>query len=251
MLMAWASQQYAMEGYLPEDLESVRAVIRGYWDAEYTAGLTLSGSQISAWENTITGEPLSQAVGGSRPILNATAFNGRPAAVFDGIDDFLGLEQVELPIGAEGCEMFGAGTCPSGAVDTALRMLIAYGGTGATNTRRLYRLASTGNSRATLSVGTGGATTTLSITSPEFVGPGYLRGEATPTQATLQIVPDGTSLGPSAAVPATATTRTRMGSNTTNGAGNYWSGTINCVIVTDPLTVGQRATIEAFLAGRL
>lgn len=245
MLMAWASQQYgAGTPFVPEDLG---AKLLAWWDAEDATTLTLSGSQIAAWADKVTATSLSQGIGGSRPLYNATGFNGRPAAMFDSIDDYLEIASVFLPIGADPCEMFALNNAPA-AADTAVRVSFAYGA-AVNNDRRMRRQVTTGTGRFSPVVGTA---TQVSITVTDEVYEGDELGIALfhTTQISSQVYPS-TTFFTNAAVPATIGTRTRLGCNASASPGNYWSGAINSVIVTDELTTQERNNLIAYMAGRL
>jgi len=60
-------------------------------DAEDASTITLNGSTVSQWaDKSGNNRHFSQATAASQPAYNLTAFGGRPALSFDGVDDRLG-----------------------------------------------------------------------------------------------------------------------------------------------------------------
>jgi hypothetical protein len=57
---------------------------------EADAGITLSGSNVSAWaDQSGSGANAAQTVDANQPVLMANSINGLPAVDFDGVDDFM------------------------------------------------------------------------------------------------------------------------------------------------------------------
>lgn len=230
--------------FAPEDLGTK---LLAWWDVEEASTLTLSGNQITEWRDKVTGTGLVQGVGGSRPVYNATAFNGRPAAVFDGIDDYLSIASVFLPTGTDDCEIRQLTDPPTGAADTVTRISFSYGdGSAASGDRRMRRQVVSGVSRHSPVFGL-----SLTATDTEYAGPcmtymGCFDG-------TLQEVKlgQGGQLFTQAVTASTMTARTIIGSRSNVTPGNYWLGPLNSIIVTSELTAGERTQLETYLAGRL
>ncbi|MBA4165522.1 MAG: hypothetical protein C0510_13000 [Erythrobacter sp.] len=248
MLMAWASQQRgASNPFNPSDLG---AKLLAWWDVEDAASLTLSGSQISGWRDKVTSTNLAQAIGGSRPIYQATGFNGRPAAFFDGIDDMLEIASVFLPTVAAHAEVYALVDVPLGSADATARNTFAWGNTsaGSAGARQLRRSVVSGVSRCAALIGTGTATTTVTLSTAAFEGRKLGELITSPTTSTVTV---GGSTTSAAIVPNTQTSRTRIGASVTTSPNTFWLGTMNSIIVTSALTTTERANLRTFLEGRL
>jgi len=244
MLMAWASQQYgAAPPFVPEDLG---AKLLAWWDAEEASTLTLSGSQIAGWADKVTSTNLTQGVGGSRPVLNATAFGGRPAAVFDGIDDFVSIASVFLPSGSNTVEAWVLASPPDGVSDAAVtRIAFAYGDGSTNGDLRMRRQVSSGISRHSPVAGA-----SLLVPTAEYAGPSLVYAGSFADRLDAKIGAGGTP-ETVAATPNRLTNRTLIGSRANSTPGTYWLGGINTIICTSELTSGERTQLENYLAGRL
>ena len=202
------------------------------FDAERADTLMLSGNLIDAWRDLVSGQAPSQSVGGSKPALSATGFNGRPEAAFDGGDDYLSLVGVaNLPTGAAPCEIWALVRCTGDPASTSARNVIAWGND--TNTsRRLRRTVSGGVNRAQAVVGTSGAPSIPANLSVDFTGIRLVRLIIDGSTVGVQV--DENLANPVAAIPMTGNAFLRIGSQEGSGPGGYWQGGINSIWVIDP-----------------
>lgn len=242
MLNIWASQQRS-NNFVPGDLG---AKLLAWWDVEDAATLTLTGSQISGWRDKVTNTNLTQGIGGSRPLYQATSFNGRPAAFFDGIDDTLEIASVFLPSGDAHSEIYILVDAPLGSVDTASRAALAYGGTTGATSRGVRRSGGDGTGRLVALTNN----TAVTLTTVLFEGRQQGLAISSPTTVTARVGSEQASV---AAVPATGTVRTRIGAGTTGtpANANFWLGLINSIIVTSELTEPERNNLFGFLQRRI
>lgn len=237
-------QQIARNATRPWTPADLGAKLLAWWDAEDADSLTLSGAQISGWRDKVTDTVLAQPVGGSHPVLQATGFNGRPAAYFDGIDDFVEIGSVFLPSGANTCEVCVLCDTPTAISDAAAdRTGFSYGNVNSVSRRLLHRVVSGGISSFRPTTGFVGPSV------EGFEGPQLAVVRVTGTDTFAKIAPGDESSF--AVVPNTATDRTRIGSNSTTIPNRYWLGPINTIVVTSELTSGERDLLETYLQERL
>jgi hypothetical protein len=71
------------------------------------------------------------------------------------------------------------------------------------------------------------------------------------TATSVQQDVDGVAGSPTAVVPATGTTRLRLGANSANTAGSPANVIISAALITGPLTDAQAAQLYAYLNRRL
>jgi hypothetical protein len=232
-------------GYAPTSLGSL---LIAWWTADRTDLITLSSTKVTSWKDAVAGYDLVQATDGARPVYSATSFNGAPGVTFDGTDDYLSLESVPLPTGADPCEIWMLIQQDTLAADTSGKQIFAYGGNAGASRRSLTRSVVTGVNRARSNTGTGGATVDVTDTAVDFSGRKVLRAVFSATETTLTI--DTTTTGPTAAVPATGTTRVRFGSSTNDTATGFWNGKMRDIIVTSPLSAAQAAALKTYLDSR-
>lgn len=220
------------------------------WDAELAGTLTLSGAVVDAWNSVKNGYLTNQTLSASKPVYSATGFNGRPGIVFDGQDDYLNFEGVGvLPTGAAPCEIWALmdQPLPSSTVTTGL--IICYGGTAGSSRRRLTRGVPSGDvNRVQVGVGDGTTEVTRSNLNVEFSGRHVVRGIVSGT--TAKVVVDGVDDVTANVVPATGTTRTRIGTNTAASPAGFVQGTISLIAVTTLLSTDQAAQMLAYLKSR-
>lgn len=204
-----------------------------WWDA--SQGVSLSGSVVTTWTDRKNGYAPTQALGASRPTFNANGFGGAPCVVFDGADDYLELASQPFPSEVEIHIVLGQTEVPTGKT----RYALAYG--VSTNFRALGKSTL---HKATLLVGNG--TTWPGVTlsgSPDLTSRHYVRGRITATNMALAL--DGGADGTNAVVPATPTTRVRIGCNS-SAANSFYMGPIKHIVVTGALSGPKAAFMEAF-----
>lgn len=82
----------------PPGVASTRAV---WWATDLSVS---DGAAVSSWVDRVNGFTVSQATSARRPTFDADGLNGRPALLFDGSDDFLGLNASgALSTATQGC----------------------------------------------------------------------------------------------------------------------------------------------------
>jgi hypothetical protein len=240
-LMTAAGQQLP---WTPLDLG---ASLIAYWDAERGVTLNRSGALVNTWADAQGGLAPAQGVSGAKPQYDPIGFNGRPGVSFDGIDDYLNVASTgALPAGSDPCEIW-ALVDQKANLDATTRRVIEYG--AGSNSGRL--LAKTGSSSANdfgAFCGSGAAVFSSQERTVNFLGRHVIRGLYTPTTVRAEI--DGVAAGLANGVPATATTRTALGSSSTSTASAFFQGMISAVIITGPLTSDQAAKLAAFLKTR-
>lgn len=75
------------------------ASLVAWWDAQNTANIALSGSNVTSWTDKQSGIVASQGTGASQPTWSATARNGKPGLAFAGAQ-VLAFNPALLPGGA-------------------------------------------------------------------------------------------------------------------------------------------------------
>jgi hypothetical protein len=211
----------------PADLGSS---LLGWWDAERTDKLTLSGSSVTTWTDIVGSYAATQAVGASKPVWSATSFNNRPGITFDGADDELTLGSAPFPTGASASRMWLLVDQVAPVSDLTGRMAFGYGD-AATTSRRAGRAVDSGVNRANARTGTGAGSTFVEDLSVSFLGRHVVCVEFSPT--TTGITVDGGSVTSAALVPSTATNRTRIGAATATAAAEFFQGVFNTILVDD------------------
>jgi hypothetical protein len=213
--------------WTPADLGSA---LVAWWHAD-----DLADGAVASWAPRAGSLTLAQATGSLQPVRAAASFNAAYAGVtFDGTDDYLTVEATTgLPTGTTAGEIWLV--VDKGAA-VGNRVVLRYGGASAGQFRSVSLSASVG----TITDGT----TPVSFTMATFAIIGAFFGA---TQYGGR--QNGTDLTPSgAATLNTLTTRTRMGSATGAGPGNYWQGTIRHALVTTTLTLADRERLEGYFA---
>ncbi len=224
------------------------AALYDMWDAELTATISLSGSAVTAWASAKNGYSAAQAVGASRPIYSATSFNGRPGITFDGADDQLTYAGIGVfPVGSSDSEVWLLGDLTAAGATAGDMGAISYGGNGAQVSRAIYRTPVGGNNRARIRTGNAGANVIQDLAS-DFSGRHIVRAKflSAGTSGEMDGVAGAAGLGPT----ATASTRTRLGSNSNDTASQYWTGKISLAAITVPLSTDQAALMLAYLKTR-
>lgn len=217
-----------------------------WWDAE--SGITVTGAGVSSWVDRKNGYELVQSTDANRPTYSATGFNGGPGLTFNGTSHRLALESQPFPSGANPCEVWSVVQQDALAADTTNRMIFAYGGASGLVARQVRRTVVTGTNRAGTVVGNGAATFTAEATSTAFSSRHVVRAifGATATDVSL----DGGAAVSVGAVPATGTTRVRIGASQADVAVAFWHGKIRDVIVTSLLSAEKASALQTFLLSR-
>lgn len=224
------------------------AALLGCWDAERSDLITHAGGAVSSWKDTVAAYDMVQATSGSQPVYNATAFNGRPALIFDGVDDYLNMESQPFQSGSQPGELWGLVDQAEPTSNTTIRRIIAFGREDLIG-RAIRRIVQGGVNRTQVQAGNGtlnfGAVNTSVDLSGRHVVRGTFAGTGIRVAVDSPVLSAETSL-----VPATDTTRVRIGVSAANSPVGYWSGSIAFVAVTDPLTDLQASSFARYLRGR-
>jgi hypothetical protein len=220
----------------------------GFWDAERIDRLTLAGSAVAGWADSVGGHAAAQATAGARPEWQAAGFAGRPGIVFDGVDDYLDLASVPFPAGASPSEIWVLVRQDAATSGTGLRIAAAYGGASSNNRRAITRTVVSSVNRARTDCGNGSASIMATDAAVDLSGIHVMRGIFEAASVSVQV--DGQAIGtPQAVAAATGTTRVRIGA-ATGSANNFWHGAINAVLVTGLLTNEQAAWLLRYLKAR-
>ncbi len=217
------------------------ASLVGWWDAERMAAGDVVGGLATSWTDSVAAYKPVQAVTASQPAYSPTAFNGRPALVFDGTDDALSLETVPFFTGASQFEVWFLAGQSRPATDIAVSRAFCFGGgTGAT----AFRLGSVnlgGNKRVADARVVQDSTT-------DYIGPSVVRVVTTTTTVAMTV----NNGAPTTATVATniGTTRLRIGATDNATPDGFWQGPISAVIVTSLLSAPQAAAMAAWLQAR-
>jgi hypothetical protein len=249
MLLSWASQQPGQRPatWTPLDLG---ADLLGWWDAEAFSTLTFgAGATITTWADKVAGYALTQAFSAQKPIYSASSFNNRPALTFDGVDDFLNLENQPFPNGINPCEVWFLGADLLPVATTGSRRIFCFGGNAITSSRTLLRVSSGTADLATATTGTGSGNTSVSDAGSDLRNNTVVRVRHEATK--VRIATNGGAFSDSAAtVPATGTTRVRMGSSIGDTASQFANVRLNGVLVTLALSAANATLLTNYLKNR-
>tara|TARA_R100000365_G_C2737740_1_gene66803 strand:+ start:717 stop:1451 length:735 start_codon:yes stop_codon:yes gene_type:complete len=215
------------------------ASLLAWWDA--SQGLTLSGSQATAWADRKNGYSAVQATGAAQPTADGTWLT------FDGTDDFLNMESQPFPSGSAGAEIWAVVQQDSPVANTTARHVAGYGAAVAAGRRAMVRAVLSGVNRANIQFGDGSGNVSVSGTAVDLSSRHVLRTRFMPTEGRVSV--DGNAESIAAGIPNTGTTRVTIGGSTSL-FGNHWHGKIRDVIVTGPLSTDQAALLHAFLLPR-
>ncbi len=204
-----------------------------WWDAE--SGLTLAGSEVSAWQDRVAGITVTQTTPANRPTYSATAFDGRPAIVADGINDQLtattGLSALPTGSTQSWTWILGDQQATFASDAGAARGAIMWGNSSTPNQQRRFRRSFTGSVNAFgPQIGTGIGT--QSVLAPgDYSGRKLAVGKvlASTIAANLENSADATASG----TAATGTVDRLALFSLLSFA--YWQGSLRDVIVTRSL----------------
>jgi hypothetical protein len=244
---AWRAMSPAAWAWTPTALGSA---LFAWWDTRRPDLITQSGGSVSSWKDIVSGLDATQGVGAAKPTYGATSFNGGPGISFDGTDDTLETIGIgPIPGGAGATDVWLLLDQAALVDDTAIRVSLSWGDSAANSRRDIRRYVSGGN-RANTYVGDGGAGgANTTNTTVDFSGRHVQRAIITATSVQQDV--DGVAGSPTAVVPATGTTRLRLGANSANTAGSPGNVIISAALITGPLTDAQAAQLYAYLNRRL
>lgn len=227
---------------------SLGADLYDMWDAEMPSTISTSGATVTEWRSVKNGYAATQAIGAAMPIYSAVSFNGRPGLLFDGLDDELTYAGTGVfPVGATPSVIWMLVDQMALSADATVRVFGGYGDT-ASNRRAVARVVNGGVNRGRIDAGNGGGTVTGLNNAVDLSGRHVIKATFTATDMVIDI--DGVAGVPTAVVPATASTRFRIGAATAAVAANFASCIFSLLAVTNPLSATPDAQMLAFLKAR-
>lgn len=225
------------------------ATLTSMWDAEDTGKITQSGGIVSTWtSSTPDAIALTQGTAGFRPTYNATGFNGRPAVIADGVDDFLRTSGVFTPVGATPEEFWYVGSQDRPTSTAGVNFVFGQGNANGTgNTARQFgRIVASSSNRATAQINSVG-----SINGPStnlFLGPSVTRTIVGATQTEVDL---NNVLGtPVAVVPATTGTSISMFSSQNATPGAFYLGSVSAIMRFSSLTSNEIISVYRWSGAR-
>lgn len=231
--------------FTPTDLG---ADLLGWWSADRSDLITESGGLVSSWVDSVGAYDMTAAAA-ARPTYSATSWNSSsPGITFDGTANCLVLASQPFPAAANPSEIWAIVEQTALSGDTTNRTVFAYGDAGITS-RILRRVVVSAQNRVGISVGDGAAAITADVSTVNFFNERVARGVFSATESTAYI--DGNGGTPSAAVPATATSRARIGATAAAVAAGFFQGVIRHVLVTGLLDAGQVTSMNAWGASQI
>jgi len=227
---------------------SLGADLYDMWDAEMLSTISTSGATVTEWRSVKNGYAATQAVGTAMPIYSSVSFNGRPGLLFDGVDDELTYAGTGVfPVGATPSVIWMLVDQMTLAADATVRVFGGYGDQAATR-RAVARVVNSGVNRARVDAGNGGGTITGLNNAVDLSGRHVIKATFTATDMMIDI--DGVAGVTTAVVPATASTRVRIGAATAAVAANFANCIFSLLAVTNPLSATPDAQMLAYLKAR-
>lgn len=209
-------------GWTPASISS--ATPRGFIDFEDNSKIT-TATGISQIVDSISASAFVQATADAQPLLITSATTGRQVASFDGTDDNLAIASIPTnwPTGSTAGGFAVVANCPSSA---STLTLFAYGGSSASSHRGVQRLADLGF-RAL--VGDGASKTADNGAVLPSSGRHIVTVPISATQFSCNV--DGSIGALTSSVPATGTSRARIGCGASTSAASFFAGEISAVVV--------------------
>ncbi|KKB80788.1 hypothetical protein VW35_00845 [Devosia soli] len=227
-----------------EPVKGLGTDLVGYFDARRPETITTSSGAVSSFRDVIAGYDMAQATAASRPTFKAGGFDGLDCLYFDGVDDCLLLSSVPFPSGSAPSEVWAVVQQDKPTTDAVNGTLMMYGNASSTS-RRLARAQLSGLNRYQSLAGNGTTGLTNYQTDTKFNDCHVVRSIFDGANMYSEI--EGIASTPSAAVPATATTRSRIGASSASTPTEFWRGKILCILVTKPLSGGKAAQLRRYL----
>lgn len=225
------------------------ASLIAWWDLEQASSVTITSGAVQTWTDVIGGLAPTQGTAANRPAYNATGFNNRPVATFDGTNDVLVVSSTGgMPSGTSTGEMWALIDQTALVADTTARMPFAYGASTTGNGRQLQRIVETGTNHFRASGGNGTANINAGSPAVDLSGRHVIRSIIGATTITGEV--DGVAGTSTALTVNTLTTRTTIGANAAAAGSSFFQGGINSILVTALLTAAQAAVLYAYLNGR-
>ena len=225
--------------------------VYAWWDASQTSSIEMSAGLVSGWTDRIAGVTVGQSTTGYKPTYDPAGIDGRPAILFDGIDDYLSAASAPFPGGTTPCEIWALADQQTSDADTVSRRIGGYGDTATFNSngRQLIKGRVGATNTAGIIVGTGASSINARTDSVAtlFNGVHVVRGIVGADSAQSEI--DGLAGSIAASVPATTSSATVIGVGLDLLTGP-WKGYINSFLITKPLSAEKAAALYGFLLGR-
>jgi len=223
-------------------IRSLNIPITAVWDAEEMAAGDVSNGSVLAWTDLISGYRPSQSTVSAQPAYSPTGFNGRPAVLFDGVGDYLGLETVPFYSGTgQQFEVWLLAGQTRIATDIAVVRAFSFGGgTGAT----AFRVGSVnvgGNKRVA-------DARVVQDAATDYLGNNLVRTVTTATTVAMTVGTGATTTATTAT--SIGTSRLRIGGSDNVVADSPWQGPISAIVVTPLLTSAQAALLSQYLRSR-
>lgn len=181
-----------------------------------------------------------QATAGARPL-----WDGVGGLTYDGTDDFLAGTGQPFPSGSDPVEIWASVEQDDPASSAVNRSIFCYGGVTSPLHRNLQKFVSGGVNRFRGQIGDGSGSFTALVPDVDFSGSHIVRLQINPT--TLIATADD-SIITGNGIPATGTSRFRMGATTGNTPAGFWLGKIKKTVVTLPLTMSEAAIVKHILS---
>lgn len=231
----WRRVANRRKRWTPNELE---LSLLAWWDAGH-------GVSASTWVDRKAGLILTAS---GAPTWSATSFNGFPGITFDGVDDYYTLAGAPFPTGANPSEVWVVCSQDALVADTATRPLFGYGGVNGQLSRIFQRVVTSSSNRVRGIVGDGTTGQQLNNTTVDFSGRHLLRLSIGATASNLYV--NGGSATNLSVVPATGTTRIRVGASQADTPTGFWNGKIRDIVVTRPLSADDAPALQSYLLDR-
>lgn len=202
------------------------STLLAWWDPRQ--GLTMNGSNVSAWADRVGGLSASQSTASAQPGYSSTARNGTPGLTFSGQR-------------LTGTQSFPAGSSPSTIAASA------YRSSTDSNARVIFQYGTWGNLGAR-AIGVNGGNVGGFLYAGDVQGGAYGQADhfvmfqVDPSQQLL--FTDGTQLGTGSSTPNTSSSGFTIGDVSNVSAA--WVGTIQHIYVTLDLTASQRRKLGGY-----
>lgn len=217
-----------------------------WWNADRADLVSLSGSNVTAWADSISGYSAAQGNSSFRPVYSATSFNGSPGLTFDATDDCLEMASQPFPSGSNGSEIWAVAQQDALAADATTRVLFSFGGDSNLSQIRSQRQVSGGINRNGAAYGLGASANGAVETTITYSTRHLSRVRVTSSLCAVSTDSSAETLS-GAGTPATGTSRVRIGASANTTAGSFWNGKIRDVLVTSPLSGDAPTYLRNFL----
>lgn len=225
-LLAW---------YDPTDIDTL------FQDSTATTPVTTDNDPVGyLGDKSGNGRHFIQITADSRPLYQDTG-----TLLYDGIADCLLLSPSPFPSGASPCDIFMEVSQNTLPADTENKVPFSYGGNTAALSRRLQRFVSSGVNRYRVQTGDGSNPQSVEDTNIDFSSNHLIRASFRATEHLIDI--DGYRTR-SSMIPATTTSRARIGAANGSSAASFWNGNIGRIVISTELTPAEVHVIRNYLS---